>query len=115
MSRWMVRPLTPNRSAKAVSVIPGSSRQAWAMASRRSVGLAGRLDRARPDMPAGRSSRLASAASATAAREWVADAGLGWGCAAAVTTVASDVAGWGASPAVYGAAGAPPCGQVAHQ
>jgi hypothetical protein len=38
MSRWMARLLTPNRSAKAASVIPGSVRQAWAMASRRSAG-----------------------------------------------------------------------------
>jgi hypothetical protein len=85
ISRRMVRPLTTNRSAKAVSVIPGSSRQAWAMASRRSAGLPGRLDRARPGMPAGRSSRLASAAAATAARGSVADAGVDRGCTAAVT------------------------------
>ena len=77
VSRWTVRPLTPNRSARAVLVIPGPSRQAWAMASRRLAGLAGQLDPARLATPAARSSRSASAAAATAARESVAEAGVG--------------------------------------
>src|SRR5215212_11882304 len=90
----MVRPLTPNRSARAVLLIPGSSRHAWAMASRRSAGLAGRLDRAKAGLPAGRSSRSASAAAATPARESVAEAGDDTGWPATVTTAVSDVADW---------------------
>lgn len=60
VSRWMVRRLTPNRSGRAASVIPGWSCQAWAMASRRSAGLAGWLGRARPGALSGTPSRSVS-------------------------------------------------------
>lgn len=106
MSRWMARLLTPNRSAKAASVIPGSVRQAWAMASRRSAGLAGRPDRAPCDSTGGRSSRSATAASATAARDSVAAASTGSGCRA-VATVASEADGWKRQPSRSAAAAAP--------
>jgi hypothetical protein len=97
MSRWMVRLLTPNRSAKAASVIPGSVRQAWVMASRRSAGLAGRPDRAPCGSTAGRFSRSATAASATVARDSVAAASTGSGCGA-VAPVVSEAAGWKRQP-----------------
>jgi hypothetical protein len=80
VSRWMVRPLTPNRSARTCG-------RFWLFpprlgdALRPSAGLAGRLDQARRGGPAATSPTFTNAAVATAARESLAAAGAGRGCA----------------------------------